>query len=49
MFQMLGVQCFKCWGFSVSNATINRFYSLHYLLPFVLTALILVHLIALHF
>lgn len=35
-------------GFSVSNATLNRFYSLHYLLPFVLTGLIFVHLIALH-
>ena len=34
--------------FSVSNATLNRFYSLHYLLPFVLMALALVHLIALH-
>lgn len=35
-------------GFSVSNATLNRFYSLHYLLPFVLTALVLVHIIGLH-
>jgi len=35
-------------GFSVSNATLNRFYSLHYLLPFILTALAFVHLIALH-
>nr|YP_001648503.1 cytochrome b [Topsentia ophiraphidites]ABW83865.1 apocytochrome b [Topsentia ophiraphidites] len=35
-------------GFSVSNATLNRFYSLHYLLPFILAALALVHLIALH-
>lgn len=35
-------------GFSVSNATLNRFFSLHYLLPFVLAALALVHLIALH-
>ena len=35
-------------GFSVSNATLNRFYSLHYLLPFVLVGLVLVHLIALH-
>lgn len=35
-------------GFSVSNATLNRFFSLHYLLPFVLTGLVLVHLIALH-
>lgn len=35
-------------GFSVSNATLNRFFSLHYLLPFILTALVIVHLIALH-
>ena len=35
-------------GFSVSNATLNRFFSLHYLLPFVLAALALGHLIALH-
>nr|ATI10786.1 cytochrome b [Plenaster craigi] len=35
-------------GFSVSNATLNRFYSLHYLLPFILIALVVVHLIALH-
>ena len=35
-------------GFSVDNATLNRFFSLHYLLPFVLTALVLTHLMALH-
>lgn len=35
-------------GFSVSNATLNRFFSLHYLLPFALAGLALVHLIALH-
>nr|YP_001648554.1 cytochrome b [Chondrilla aff. nucula CHOND]ABW76574.1 apocytochrome b [Chondrilla aff. nucula CHOND] len=35
-------------GFSVSNATLNRFFSLHYLLPFVLAALAIVHLLALH-
>lgn len=35
-------------GFSVSNATLNRFFSLHYLLPFVLAGLAIVHLIALH-
>jgi len=35
-------------GFSVSNATLNRFFSLHYLLPFVLVGLALVHLIAKH-
>lgn len=35
-------------GFSVSNATLNRFFSLHYLLPFVLAALVCVHLLTLH-
>ena len=35
-------------GFSVSNATLNRFFSLHYLLPFVLAALAVAHLMALH-
>ena len=35
-------------GFSVSNATLNRFFSLHFVLPFVLAALALMHLIALH-
>jgi ubiquinol-cytochrome c reductase cytochrome b subunit len=35
-------------GFSVNNATLNRFFALHYLMPFVLAALVLMHLIALH-
>ena len=35
-------------GFSVNNATLNRFYALHFVLPFVLAALALMHLIALH-
>jgi len=35
-------------GFSVDNATLNRFYSLHYLMPFVIAALAAAHLIALH-
>jgi ubiquinol-cytochrome c reductase cytochrome b subunit len=35
-------------GFSVSNATLNRFFSLHYLLPFLLAALAAAHMIALH-
>ena len=40
---------FVIWGgFSVNNATLNRFFSLHFLLPFVLAALVLMHLIALH-
>lgn len=35
-------------GFSVANPTFNRFFSLHYLLPFVLAFLVLLHLMALH-
>jgi len=35
-------------GFSVSNATLNRFFALHFVLPFVLAALALMHMIALH-
>jgi ubiquinol-cytochrome c reductase cytochrome b subunit len=35
-------------GFSVNNATLNRFFSLHFVLPFVLVALALMHLIVLH-
>jgi ubiquinol-cytochrome c reductase cytochrome b subunit len=35
-------------GFSVDNATLNRFFSLHYLLPFVIVGLSVLHLAALH-
>ena len=35
-------------GFSVDNATLNRLYSLHYLLPFVLVGLVGLHVWALH-
>ena len=35
-------------GFSVNNATLNRFFALHYLLPFVLAALVVMHLISYH-
>lgn len=37
------------WGsFSVDQPTINRFFSLHYLLPFIIVSLVIVHLITLH-
>jgi ubiquinol-cytochrome c reductase cytochrome b subunit len=36
-------------GFSVDNPTLNRFYSLHYLLPFIIVALVFLHLIFLHY
>ena len=35
-------------GFSVSNPTLNRFYSLHFLLPFVLLGLVVLHVWSLH-
>ena len=35
-------------GFSVNNATLNRFFSLHFVLPFIIAALALMHLMALH-
>lgn len=35
-------------GFSVSNATLNRFFSLHYLIPFLIAAVACVHLALLH-
>ncbi|MCW8836381.1 MAG: cytochrome b N-terminal domain-containing protein [Rhodospirillales bacterium] len=35
-------------GFSVDNPTLNRFFSLHYLLPFVIVGLVVVHVWALH-
>nr|YP_008578711.1 apocytochrome b [Candida bohioensis]AGW07347.1 apocytochrome b [Candida bohioensis] len=35
-------------GFSVSNPTIQRFFALHFLLPFMLAALVCMHLMALH-
>jgi ubiquinol-cytochrome c reductase cytochrome b subunit len=35
-------------GFSIDNATLNRFFSLHYLLPFIIVALVIIHVTALH-
>lgn len=35
-------------GFAVENATLNRFFSLHYLLPFLIAGLSIVHIAALH-
>jgi ubiquinol-cytochrome c reductase cytochrome b subunit len=35
-------------GFAVDNALLNRFFSLHYLLPFVITGLVVVHIWAFH-
>lgn len=35
-------------GYTVDNATLNRFYSLHYLLPFVIVGVVVLHVAALH-
>ena len=35
-------------GFAVGNATLNRFFSLHYLMPFVIVGVVGVHIWALH-
>jgi ubiquinol-cytochrome c reductase cytochrome b subunit len=35
-------------GFSINNATLNRFFSVHYLLPFIVLALAGLHVIVLH-
>jgi ubiquinol-cytochrome c reductase cytochrome b subunit len=41
----------KTWllgGFAPDDATLNRFYSLHYLLPFVILGVVILHIWALH-
>ncbi len=35
-------------GYAVGNPTLNRFYSLHYLLPFIITGVVVLHVWALH-
>jgi ubiquinol-cytochrome c reductase cytochrome b/c1 subunit len=35
-------------GYAVGNPTLNRFYSLHYLLPFVIAGVVVLHIWALH-
>lgn len=42
------IQTWLLGGFAPGNATLNRFFSLHYLLPFVLAAVIILHIWALH-
>jgi len=42
------IVAFLWGGFSVDNATLNRFFSLHYLLPFAIAAVSALHLTALH-
>nr|QSH90992.1 cytochrome b [Triatoma dimidiata] len=35
-------------GFSVDNATLTRFFALHFLLPFIIAAMVMIHLLFLH-
>ncbi len=35
-------------GFTVGNATLNRFFSLHYLMPFMIAGVVFLHIVALH-
>lgn len=35
-------------GFAVDNATLTRFFTIHFLLPFIVTALVIIHLLFLH-
>ncbi|WP_303783080.1 cytochrome b [Sandarakinorhabdus limnophila] len=42
------IQTLLLGGFSPDNATLNRFFSLHYLLPFVTFGVIILHVWALH-
>lgn len=35
-------------GYSVDNSTLTRFFALHFLLPFVVAALVMAHFIFLH-
>jgi ubiquinol-cytochrome c reductase cytochrome b subunit len=42
------IQTWLLGGFSPDNAALNRFFSLHYLLPFVIAAVVILHIWALH-
>lgn len=42
------VQILLRGGFAVENATLNRFFSLHYLIPFMIAGVVILHIWALH-
>ena len=42
------IQQFLLGGFAVDNPTLNRFFSLHYLLPFMIAGVVILHVWALH-
>nr|QNE85995.1 cytochrome b [Platambus maculatus] len=35
-------------GFAVDNATLTRFFAIHFILPFIVTAMVMIHLLFLH-
>jgi len=43
-----GIVTWLWGGFAVDNPTLNRFFALHYLLPFVIFAVVFLHIAALH-
>jgi len=43
-----GIVTWLWGGFSVDNPTLNRFFSLHFLLPFVILGVVVLHIAALH-
>ena len=43
-----GLHTWLLGGFAPDNATLNRFYSLHFLLPFVILGVVILHIWALH-
>ena len=49
-FPLIGdsIQQLLLGGFAVDNATLNRFFSLHYLLPFMIAGVVVLHVWALH-
>ena len=49
-FPVIGhpIVTFLWGGYAVGNPTLNRFFALHYLLPFIILGFVLLHLIALH-
>uniref|UniRef100_UPI00300302E1 cytochrome b n=1 Tax=Phyllothelys sinense TaxID=2908865 RepID=UPI00300302E1 len=46
----LGIELVQwVWGgFAVDNATLNRFFTFHFVLPFIVTAAVMIHLLFLH-
>jgi ubiquinol-cytochrome c reductase cytochrome b subunit len=43
-----GIVTWLWGGFTVDNPTLNRFFALHYLMPFVIVAVVILHIWALH-